>query len=112
MDCCWQPALTLAEVHCDILRWDYAGVVSGRATRSRMAFVGRVPVAFTDLRHYARVFRALLLEELRASIQQVRPSVTGKVTGCEIVCGGSQPGWLQASSSTGGTDGVADVGVI
>ena len=57
----------------DVLRWDYAGAVSGAAMRSGLAFAGRVPAAFRDLRHYTSVFHKLLLEEFRASVQQARP---------------------------------------
>jgi len=67
-----QAALTVADVQRDVLRWDYAGAVSGAAMRSGLAFAGRVPAAFRDLRHYTAVFHKLLLEEFRASVQQAR----------------------------------------
>lgn len=64
----------MAEVHRDVLRWDYFGVTDGGAMRARLAAAGRVPTGFADLRQYASVFRALLLEELRAHLQQVAPA--------------------------------------
>lgn len=68
---CWQAGLTMAEVHRDVLRWDYFSVIGGGAMRAGLAEAARVPTRFQDLRQYTSVFRTLLLEELRAHMQQV-----------------------------------------
>jgi len=67
-----QAALTVADVQRDVLRWDYAGAVSGAAMRSGLAFAGSAPPRPPNLRHYTAVFHKLLLEEFRASVQQAR----------------------------------------
>ncbi len=67
----WQVGLTMAEVHRDVLRWDYFSVTDGGAMRAGLAEAGRVPTRFQDLKQYTSVFRTLLLEELRAHLQQV-----------------------------------------
>ena len=61
----------MAEVHRDVLRWDYFSVTGGGAMRAGLAEAGHVPTRFQDLAQYTRVFRTLLLEELRAHLQQV-----------------------------------------
>lgn len=66
-----QVALTMEMVHRAILGWDYYGVMSGNATRSRVLGLEGVPTSFASLSHYTEVFHVLLLEELRASLQQV-----------------------------------------
>lgn len=65
-----QAVLSLEEVQRDILAWDYYDIVSGSISRG--ARLEPVPARFESLAQYSRVFRALLLEELRAHILQVR----------------------------------------
>jgi hypothetical protein len=58
-------------VHHAILSWDYYSIMSGAATRLSLSSMGGVPTAFSSLSQYTDVFNSLLLEELRASLQQV-----------------------------------------
>lgn len=67
-----QVALTMDVVHRAILSWDYYSIMSGAATRSTLLRMQGVPTVFSSLSHYTEVFHTLLLEELRASLQQVR----------------------------------------
>lgn len=65
----------MEEVQRDILGWDFYSIVTGRCTLEELDSVsaGGIPIVFEGLGHYTRVFWALLLEELRAHIQQVLP---------------------------------------
>lgn len=69
-----QVVLTMETVQRAILGWNYFGIMSGKATRSSVLGMDGVPTSFANLSHYTRVFHVLLLEELRASLQQVVPS--------------------------------------
>ena len=75
-----QMVLSMEEVQRDILSWDFYGIVSGKATRKGLRGLTGIPTHFDSLEHYSRTFWALLLEEFRAHIQQVRhkPRVTCK----------------------------------
>ena len=59
----------MEEVQRDVLSWDFFSIASGKSNLKSQA--GGVPTQFEGLEHYSRVFWALLLEELRAHIQQV-----------------------------------------
>lgn len=62
----------MAEVQRDILSWDYHSIMQGRPGRALKGMgMKRVPVQFGSLREYCRVFRVLLLEELKAHLLQV-----------------------------------------
>ena len=78
-----QVVLTMDEVYRDILSWDFYGIISGQATRQGLRGLGKVPTFFDDLQHYSRVFWALLLEELRAHIQQVHKLT---IAHCQCPC--------------------------
>ena len=65
----------MAEVQRDILAWDYHSIMQGQPGRALKGMgMKRVPVQFDSLREYCRVFRVLLLEELKAHLVQVRMS--------------------------------------
>lgn len=67
-----QVGLNMAEVQRDILGWDYHSVMQGRPGRALKGLgMKRVPVQFGSLGEYCRVFRVLLLEELKAHLLQV-----------------------------------------
>ena len=57
------------KVQAAILDWNYFQVVKGGA--SAMPMMKPVPKTFSSAAAYAETFRGLLLEELRASAQQV-----------------------------------------
>ena len=58
------------KVQAAILDWDYFDVVKGGVASMQM--MKPVPKTFTSAAAYAETFKSLLLEELRASAQQVR----------------------------------------
>ena len=67
-----QVGLSMAEVQRDILAWDYHSIMQGRPGRALKSLgMKRVPVQFGSLGEYCRVFRVLLLEELKAHLLQV-----------------------------------------
>lgn len=43
------------EVEADILMWDYSSIISGPATLTAVADVGKVPLVFSSMRQYAQV---------------------------------------------------------
>lgn len=62
----------MAEVQRDILGWDYHSIMQGRPGRALKGMgMKRVPIQFSSLAEYCRVFRVLLLEELKAHLLQV-----------------------------------------
>ena len=62
--------LTMDKVQAAILDWDYFAVVKGGTAQMKM--MRPVPTTFSSAAAYAETFKSLLLEELRASAQQVR----------------------------------------
>ena len=71
---CVQVGLTLQEVQRDILLWDYQAMLGETPGRGlKRLGLQRVPTQFDGLREYCRIFRVLLLEELKAHLLQVSP---------------------------------------
>lgn len=67
-----QVGLSMPEVQRDILSWDYHSIMQGRPGRALKGMgMKRVPVQFGSLEEYCRVFKVLLLEELKAHLLQV-----------------------------------------
>ena len=64
-----QVMLTMDKVQAAILDWDYFDVVKGGVASMQM--MKPVPKIFGSAAAYAETFKCLLLEELRASAQQV-----------------------------------------
>ncbi|GAB4823482.1 hypothetical protein N2152v2_010528 [Parachlorella kessleri] len=62
------PPLTLDELLQQVLSWHLPAVLSSRPSGARGA--QSVPARFASLAEYTSIFRALLLEELRAHLQQ------------------------------------------
>lgn len=57
----------MEEVKRDVLSWDVDSIVaSGRNT-----MLSKIPTFFESLEQYSRIFWKLLVEELRAHLQQV-----------------------------------------
>ena len=64
-----QPALTMADIQAEVLRWNYSRVVQGIASASKN--LPKVPTRFDSLQQYCSIFRQLLLAELQAHMLQV-----------------------------------------
>lgn len=62
------------KVQAAILDWNYYEVVKGGMAHMQM--MKPVPKTFSSAAVYADTFKSLLLEELRASAQQVHPRTT------------------------------------
>ncbi|KAK9830550.1 hypothetical protein WJX72_012414 [[Myrmecia] bisecta] len=65
-----QAALTVEQVQQELLAWDYFALLAGKTGGGAALMGGKVPKAFSSIGHYTRVFRGLLLEELRAHVQK------------------------------------------
>ena len=71
---CWlvQVGLTIQEVQRDLLIWDYHSIIRASPGKGlKTPGMKRVPTQFQGLQDYCRVFRVLLLEELKAHLLQV-----------------------------------------
>ncbi len=75
-----QVMLTMDKVQAAILDWDYFDVVKGGVASMQM--MKPVPNIFGSAAAYAETFKCLLLEELRASAQQVCIHSHGCCTAC------------------------------
>ncbi|KAA6418570.1 MAG: hypothetical protein FRX49_11515 [Trebouxia sp. A1-2] len=75
--------LTIQEVQRDLLIWDYHSIIRASPEKGLKTLgMKRVPTQFQGLQDYCRVFRVLLLEELKAHLlqaeeEQQRPSSKG-----------------------------------
>lgn len=64
--------LNIQEVQRDMLLWDYSSIFEETPGRGlKRLGLQRVPTQFEGLREYCRIFRVLLLEELKAHLVQV-----------------------------------------
>ena len=73
----------MQEVQRDILSWDYHSMLQDTPARALKGLgMKRVPVQFGSLQEYCRVFRVLLLEELKAHLLQVCVSVALQYPHC------------------------------
>lgn len=83
-----QVGLTMAEVQRDILSWDYHSIMQGAPGRALKGLgMMRVPVQFGSLQEYCKVFRVLLLEELKAHLLQAsKQAVLMCSFGCPLPC--------------------------
>lgn len=62
----------MQDVQRDILSWDYHSIMQGSPGRALKGLgMKRVPIHFGSLQDYCKVFRVLLLEELKAHLLQV-----------------------------------------
>ena len=62
----------MPEVQRDILSWDYDSIMQGSPGKALKCLgMKRVPIHFSSLQDYCKVFRVLLLEELKAHLLQV-----------------------------------------
>ncbi len=67
-----QLGLTIQEVQRDLLVWDYHSIIRASPGKGLKTLgMKRVPTQFQGLQDYCRVFRVLLLEELKAHLLQV-----------------------------------------
>ncbi|KAL0017843.1 hypothetical protein WJX77_008034 [Trebouxia sp. C0004] len=78
-----EVGLTIQEVQRDLLIWDYHSIIRASPGKGLKTLgMKRVPTQFQGLQDYCRVFRVLLLEELKAHLlqaeeEQQRPSSKG-----------------------------------
>ncbi|KAL0045065.1 hypothetical protein WJX82_006977 [Trebouxia sp. C0006] len=78
-----EVGLTIQEVQRDLLVWDYHSIIRASPGKGLKTLgMKRVPTQFQGLQDYCRVFRVLLLEELKAHLlqaeeEQQRPSSKG-----------------------------------